>query len=264
MGELSALQEFMAAALQRTRALSTQPDVAKDVPSRIAGNERLSPVEQLDIYREQFWLRHVGALEEDYKTLAHVLGHDGFHALCEAYLGACPPDSFTLRDLGARLPEFVASTAPWKEDALVVDVARYEWAFVEAFDAPAAPPLDPAAIASASEDEWSRARLDLAPMLQRVRARFPVDALRAAVQKGEAPGRPEAKDLSLCVWRGPEAMKYLDVEPAAFALLERLATGEPLAAACEAVASCDPAVGEKVGGWFQQWAALGWIAKVNF
>jgi hypothetical protein len=101
-------------------------------------------------------------------------------------------------------------------------------------------------------------------MLQRVRARFPVDELRAAVQRGEKPERPAESDLRLCVWRGPDAMKYLDVEPGAFALLERLANGEPLSMACEAVAAEEPAVGEKVGAWFQQWAALGWIARVSF
>jgi hypothetical protein len=251
----------MAVALQRPRTIAEDRDLADRTPAVIAGNERLSPVEQLDIYREQFWLRHEGALEEDYKTLAHLLGHDGFHALCEAYLAACPPDSFTLRDLGARLPAFVET---WTSDALAGDLARYEWAFVEAFDAPSAPPLDTGAIASASEDDWARACLELAPMLQRVRARFPVDELRAAVQKDENPERPAPKDLCLCVWRGPDAMKYLDVEPSAFSLLERLAAGESLSLACEAVAASDPNVGEKVGGWFQQWAALGWIAKVSF
>ena len=59
-------------------------------------------------------------------------------------------------------------------------------------------------------------------------------------------------------------MKYLDIEPGAFALLERLARGEALSAACEAVAAEEPAVGEKVGPWFQEWAAYGWIADVSF
>ena len=264
MGELSAIQGFMELAVQRPRPLAEDARIARDTPAMIAGNDRLSPLEQLDIYREQFWLRHLGALEEDYKTLAYVLGDQGFRALCEAYLAACPPDSFTLRDLGARLPEFLATTLPWKDDALAADLARYEWAFVEAFDAPSAPPLDAARIASASEDDWARAKLELAPMLQRIRASFPVDELRAAVQKNETPERPARKDLCLCVWRAPDAMKYLDVEPSAFALLGRLAEGEALSSACEAIAESDPAVGEKVGAWFQQWASLGWIAHVHF
>jgi hypothetical protein len=239
-------------------------DLADRTREIVAGNERLSPVEQLDIYRQQFWLRHRDALREDYATVANVLGDEAFGALCEAYLGACPPDSFTLRDLGARLPDFVARTEPWARDALLIDLARYEWAFVDAFDAPDAAPLDAQAIAAATEDDWTRAKIELAPSVQRVCARYPVDEMRAAVQRGESPGRPAEKDVCLVVWRAPDAMKYLDVEPAAYALLARLATGEPLASASERVAQQDAAIGEKVGPWFRDWSGLGWIARVSF
>lgn len=261
---LSELQEFMADVLQKPRPLVEHAALAAATPGVIAGNERLSPVEQLDIYREQFWLRHTGALEEDYQTLLHVLGHAPFHSLCADYIAAHPPDAWSLRDLGAKLPEFLRTTSPFADDALVVDLARYEWAFVDAFDAPGTPPLDAAAIAAASEDDWARAKLELTPSVQLVRARFAVDELRAAVQRGESPARPEPKDVFLVVWRGPDAMKYLDVEPAALALLERLAKGEGLAVACEALATAEPAVEEKVGPWFQQWSQLGWIARVAF
>ncbi len=262
--ELRSLQEFMADVLQKPRPLAEHGELAGATPGVIAGNERLSPVEQLDIYREQFWLRHTGALEEDYTTLVHVLGHEAFHSMCADYIEAFPPDSWSLRDLGAKLPEFLEKTAQFADDPLIIDLARYEWAFVDAFDAPSAPPLDAAAIAAASEDEWSRAKLDLAPSVQLVHARFPVDELRAEVQKGESPERPPPKDVHLVVWRGPDAMKYLDVEPAALALLQRLARGEPLATACEAIAAEEPAIEEKVGAWFQQWSQLGWIARVVF
>jgi hypothetical protein len=261
---LREIQEFMVVVLQKPQPLASFEDLAKATPGIVAGNERLSPVEQLDIYREQFWLRHTGALEEDYRTLLHVMGHDAFHSLCADYLAAHPPDSFSLRDLGEKLPDFVSSAARYKDDDLVVDLARYEWAFVDAFDAPDAPPLDVAAIASASEDDWARAKIELAPSAQLVRARFPVDELRAAVQRDESPERPAPNDVFLVVWRGPDAMKYLDVEPAAYALLARLAAGESLSAACEAIAADEPAVEEKVGPWFQQWAAMGWIARVAF
>ena len=261
---LTEVQDFMAEVLQKPRPLAEHAALAEATPGLIAGSARLSPVEQLDIYREQFWLRHTGALEEDYRTLCHVLGHEAFHSLCADYIAAYPPDSFSLRDLGAKLPSFLETAEPWSGDTVAQDVARYEWAFVDSFDAPEAPPLDTTAIASASEDDWSRAKLELAPSVQLVRARFPVDELRAAVQRDETPPRPAAKDTFLVVWRGPDAMKYLDVEPAALALLQRLQKGEGLASACEAMAAEEPAVGEKVGPWFQQWSQLGWIARVVF
>ena len=261
--DLSAIQSFMERALQSTAPLADHPELAARTPSMIAGNERLSPVEQLDIYREQYWLRHEGALEEDFVSLVSLLGDDGFCALAHAYLAANPPDSYTLRDLGAKLAAFVESHAPYASDPLVADLARLEWAFVEAFDAPDAPPLDTSALATASEDDWARAKIVLHPSVQRVVLEHPADAYRAAARRGESPERPEKSRVHMIVYRGSESLQYIDVEPIAFALLERLAAGEPLALACERVAD-GADIEDRVGAWFQQWSSYGWIAEVRF
>ena len=261
---LGQIQAFMELALQKDAPLAEDAALALKTPSMIAGNSRLTPVEQLDIYREQFWLRHVGALDEDFKSIVHLLGDCKFHELCAAYLAAHPPDSYTLRDLGDNLPAFVAKTAPYSEDSLLVDLARLEWAFVEAYDAPDVPPLDPSRIASASEDDWARATIVLHPAVQRVVMQHPADAYRASVRKDETPEVPEVRTVHLIVYRNAEnTLQYIDVEPMAFALLERLAAGESLAAACERVAD-GADIEAKVGAWFQQWTSYRWISEVRF
>jgi hypothetical protein len=57
-------------------------------------------------------------------------------------------------------------------------------------------------------------------------------------------------------------MYYKRLEPAAFAILEALKAGEPLAVACargaEAPAPKAP-LGESIQKWFHDWTALGWI-----
>src|SRR5439155_1688555 len=83
-----------------------------------------------------------------------------------------PPDSFTLRDLGARLGELLESDPKFASDPLLAELARLEWCFVDAFDAADAPPLDPASIAAASEDDWPRARVALHPSVPRIAVRF--------------------------------------------------------------------------------------------
>src|SRR5215831_16934936 len=98
--------------------------MVEKAPAVATGNARLSPVEQLDIYREQFWLRHVGVMEEDFVSIVTLLGHDGFHDLARAYLTACPPRTFTLRDVGDRLADFVATDPAYQDDLLLADLAR--------------------------------------------------------------------------------------------------------------------------------------------
>jgi hypothetical protein len=262
---LEQTQAFFAGAIRSPQPVADQPGVPVRVPALVAGNARLSPADQLEIYREQFWLRHVGALEEDYVSVVYLLGHDGFHALAERYLAAHPPREFSLRELGARLPGFVAEDPTCKSDALVADCARLEWAFVEAFDAPDAAPVEAAAIASVPEDAWPLVRLSLHPSLQLVAMAHPAHEYRAGARAGTAPSRPPPRPTCVAVYRGPETLQYIEVDAPAYRLLRRLEAGDPLGEACEAVAA-DPDAGDleaRVGGWFQQWAASGWLTGIG-
>ena len=104
--------------------------------SFIAPNSRLTAFERLEIYNRQYWFRVLGALAEDFPAVRSLVGARAFEALSIAYLTAHPSRSFTLRNLGSRLPEWLAANPSFagRRHRLAVDVARIEWAFVEAFD----------------------------------------------------------------------------------------------------------------------------------
>jgi hypothetical protein len=265
MVTLDSMQTYFAKAIQAgpRDVQATDPAITAAV---VAGNARLSADAQLEIYREQFWLRHVNALVEDFATLHHLLGHDGFQRLCEDYLAAHPPTDFSLRDLGAKLPAFVESHSPYREDRLLADCARIEWAFVDAFDAPDAPPLDVSMLATLPEESWALLRLELHPSLQRVSLAYPADDLRAQVKAGEDAPRPEPEARCVAVYRGPDALQYVEIEPLAQALLDRLAKGATLGAACDDVATTEAitqVLEARIGEWFQLWAARGWISRIE-
>jgi len=265
---LAELQSFFVGAICQPTAVVEQPAALVGAPTHIAGNSRLTPTAQLEIYREQFWLRHVDALVEDFATIHQVLGHDAFNTLVERYLDAHPPTDFSLRDLGAKFPAFVETHEAYRDDPLLADCARLEWAFVDAFDAADVPPLDPSSIAAIPEDAWPSARLSFHPSVHRVSLSHPAHEYRAAVRKGEDPARPALRRVCVVVYRGPETLLYIEVEPLAFELLERLAAGESLGTACESIAADAGDAGaaeleEKVGGWFQTWAASGWVSAVT-
>lgn len=265
---LAEVQAFLGRAVLRESAVDEGTNASETV-KLVSRGIRLSPVEQVAIYREQFWLRHIGAMKEDFVTIDHLLGEEGFRAVCERYFAVHPPRSFTLRDLGDRFADFVKRTEPWASDPLVHACARLEWAFVEAFDAPDAPPLDSRSLADAPEDAWGRARITLHPSVQRVALSHPAQLYRRDVRDEKNPERPAAVPTYVVVYRGPEKLMYIDLEPLAFQLLERLGCGEPLAGACERAAVAAGVVDSselesKVGAWFQSWAAYGWISRVDF
>ena len=265
--DLASTQAMLADVLRSATPL-VEDDRARALAGTIAaGNERLSPVEQLEIYREQFFLRHLDTLRDDFRSLAHLLGDEPFAQLARTYLEAHPPSSFTLRDLGQAMPQHLMETEPWSQDPLLLDLALVEWAFVDAFDAPEAAPLDLATMQAIPEEAWPNVRLVLAPALQRLALAHRAHDYRLDVRSGGRPERPAPEESYVVVYRGVEVLHVADVDADAYALLDELARGTPLGEACEAAAETSGAPLDTfqagLGAWFQRWTALGWISRVD-
>jgi hypothetical protein len=149
--------------------------------SYISPNDRLSSFERLEIYNRQYWFRLISAVSEDFPTLNALLGPKRFDSLILAYLNENPSTSWTLRDLGARLPSFLEVHPEFTghRHRLAVDVARLEWAYVDAFDRKHRTPL-------ATEEAQAigpESKLSLQPHLQLLELSYPVDSLVLAVKK---------------------------------------------------------------------------------
>jgi len=270
MTSASALQTAMVDYLRRRRDLQNDEEARRFAEEHLGGNERLSAVAQLEIYREQFWLRHTGSLVEDFPGVGGIIGTEAWERLVEEYLLAHRPESFTLRDLGDRLPAFIAGAEWLEERALTFDMARLEWAHVEVFDAVDAPRLDPERLASVPEDAWEGARLVPDPGLRVLCFEYPVVALRRnlleAQKSGAAVPLPARAPCRIAVHRRQHLIHHDELEPAACALLEQIVLGLPLGVACErAAASLGitlEAIGEKLEGFFADWARRGYVVDV--
>jgi len=169
--------------------------VSSIAASYISPNDRLSSFERLEIYNRQYWFRLISAVSEDFPTLNALLGSRCFEPLMLAYIDENPSTSWTLRDLGAKLPQFLESHPEFagRRHRLAVDVARLEWAYVDAFDRKHRTPLTAEEANSIGPDS----RLFLQPHLQLLELSYPVDTLVLAVKKGA----PEAEIVSSAATR---------------------------------------------------------------
>lgn len=268
---LASLQRWVVEHLRSRRGLPQNDAVSAEAREHLTGNDRLRPVEQLEIYREQFWLRHTASLVEDFPGVGGILGQAEWEKLVEGYLETHSPTSWTLRELGRAFPDYVASRDDLPHRALCSDMARLEWRFIELFDATDCPPLDLAKLGSLPPSTLETGQLLLSPALCLLEVDFPVADLRqrliegrSAGASGEGPLIPEPKKQHLVLYRGQDRRLYhLPVGREAFALLEGLSRGLSLVAACEHALAEAPEHAERlernVGAWFQQWAKRGWI-----
>src|ERR1700719_3281921 len=190
--KLKALQRTMARAVMQPltfteRMQRTAPDgqpMRRYAERFIKTNDRLTSFERLEIYNRQYWFRLLSSMMEDFPGLRAVLGDRRFDAMCKAYLVDCPSRSFTLRNLGAQLESWLRKHPRWAgtKQALAVDIARLEWADIEAFDSAAEPALRPENLGS---DAGASLQLKLQPYVRLLDLKYPVDDLLLEVRKEE-------------------------------------------------------------------------------
>ena len=220
--------------------------MARVAASFIAPNTRLSAFDRLEIYNRQYWFRVLGALAEDFPALRSVIGSRAFDAMSVAYLNAHPNRSFTLRNLGSRLSDWLIANPHFagRRASLAVDVVRIEWAFIEAFDGAEHEPLTIEQIATLD----GSSHLALQPHLQLVELEYPVDDLVLNLHKQEkrqtteaglqhddqdhAPAKLPAlrrKPTWLAAHRVDFSVYYLRLKRGEFHTLRAISAGRPLA-----------------------------------
>jgi hypothetical protein len=250
----------------------------------IKPNDRLTSFERLEIYNRQYWFRVLTCLADDFPGLRAVLGEKRFDRLSEAYLAECPSRSFTLRNLGSRLPGWIEKHARFvrPHTRAALDMARLEWAQVVAFDGPREAPLQPQDLVEGFDP---RMKLRLQPYISLLALHFPVDDLLLEVNKDSEDGEAASNAVSdrrahasvrrfrslkpqaifLAVHRNDDSVYFRRLEPEAHALLAALRDGKSIAGAVTGAfrRSSMPAAerAETVREWFELWSALGWFCR---
>jgi Uncharacterized protein conserved in bacteria (DUF2063). len=285
---LDSLQREMAAAVMQPLTADEQMSAhAADgrsmravAESFIAPNSRLSAFERLEIYNRQYWFRVLGALAEDFTALAAVVGSSIFEKISVAYLAEHPSRSFSLRNLGSHLPEWLAEnpSVAGRRHRIAVDVARIEWAFVEAFDSAEREPLTLQQITTID----AGSRLALQPHVQLLALDYAADDLvlnlhkREKRQTSEAGVRHEGykerpasitrlrkRPTWVAAHRVDLVVYYRRLQREEFITLAAIARGETLIEALGLGFANSRISAEHqaalVKQWFATWAELGWI-----
>lgn len=277
---LETLQRTMAAAvmmpLTRDDTMrATTPDgqpMAVMAEGFVAPNSRLTAFERLEIYNQQYWFRVKDALREDFSALAAVVGEKRFDALAVEYLTAHPSRSFTLRNLGSRLVEWLAAhpVHAGRRVALALDVARMEWAHVEAFDAADAEPLTVHELGRVDGES----RLGLQPHLRLLALEHAVEDLVIDVHRRNDADKEMARVTRvprrktwLAVHRAEHSVFYRRLERAEFGILRALGRGAMLAEALEEGFAggrwSAKRQAAQVQAWFAHWAEMGWLCAAD-
>lgn len=272
---LSDLQHWM-----QTRIMSGDTTTL-DIPQVLHASSKLTAHERLDIYAAAYFARLQECLSEEFPALAATLGEEAFPALMHLYLSECPPQSYTLADLGRRLPQFLTEYAPlelgveqgwpaeWAE--FLIDLALLERTYAEVFDGPGiecAVPEPEIAWNAIPAEEIPLIRFRIDPSLRLLSLRSAVQDYASAIRHGQEAEFPAAGRVTLAVFRREYVVRRIELEAAEGELLSGLQQGLSLGTALARVVP-DSAVGPEVAWearlpvWFEQWGRRGWIRGVR-
>ncbi|HLH37227.1 MAG TPA: putative DNA-binding domain-containing protein [Alloacidobacterium sp.] len=293
MSELLEIQRRVAAAIMHPLTQQeTMPRKRHDGTSNkseadaiIKPNDRLTSFERLEIYNRQYWFRLYSSFEEDFPGLMAVIGRKKFDALTRAYLTDFPSRSFSLRNLGSQLENWLVTHRELIEPRadLALDMARLEWAHIEAFDSAAEPLIDADDLAEIHDGS----QLHLQPYLRVLQLKYPVDDLiidirsesgssdsssnNASIARKRRRARHvaalEPEDIYLALHRLENSVYYKRLNREDYRLLSALIAGEPIGRAID-LAFEDSAVPEDerasfLQAAFQTWSSLGWFTRTK-
>ena len=211
--------------LQREGALATS-----DLSFLVAPDERMDPVERLDVYADMYFYRLRDCLAEDFPKLEARLGPARWHNLVTDYLLAHPPTHFSLREAGRALPDFVDSHDLARDDTLLADLARLEWARVDVFDETDAQPLSRDELLERGSAEPETAQFALVPSARLLSLDPAALPLWKRLEEGAAPEdadlvAPAREICTVLVWRQAFAVLHRSLPPDEAQCLSALVRG---------------------------------------
>ena len=141
---------------------------------RIVGSDSRSAEASLEIYRGSVFGVLSSALAEVYPVCKKLVGSTFFEAMAARFIKHMCSRSPDLADYGGELPEFIETFPHANSVPYLPDVARLEWAWHRAFNAPDSERLDFRALSRIAETERNSFVFQLRPETALLESPFPV------------------------------------------------------------------------------------------
>lgn len=212
---------------------------APGIEVHVVGSARVPVETRLAIYAGAYGSRLIDALAGNYPALAALLGEEDFQSLGAKYVSTHDSPYFSIRHYGEALAEFLGGHPDYADVPLLAELARWEWALSEVFDAADAEPLGAEALARVAPADWAGLRFSWHPSVRRLALRWNAPQLWKALT--EETERPElsivATPVEWLAWRCGLKTYFRSLEPTEARILDAARSGHSFGELCELLAT---------------------------
>lgn len=224
----------------------------------IVDDEKVGVRKRLAIYFDAYRLRLIEALSAAYPKLKLLLGDDLFDTTARAYIRDYPSMYSNIRWYGDKLQLHLLFTLP--QHPIAADMAHFEWALANAFDAEDVAELTLQDLAGIPPENWGALQFGFQPALQIVPLHWNTVAVWKALDAEEVPPVPTACDgyTTWLIWRSDLNPQFRSMDKMEASALQMAMRGDRFAEICmslEDELSAEEATllaAQYLAGWLEQ------------
>jgi hypothetical protein len=241
----------------------TAPQAGHDIARMLTPGPLLTAAERLQIYRDGYRGRLVECLADDYAAVQFLLGEAVFESVAHDYIDEHPSRSPNLIAFGQLMPRFLTNRSD-TVGHFAADLARLEWAIVEAIHAAPSPPLTLDRLEHMTPEQWTVAKLVPAASVRVLRFDHAANAYYQAFRSETGPAASAPEPSATLVHRQGWAVWRTELTPPMARLLETIVSGAPLGEAlATSMADEDEGTQAQVTRWFRDWVGGGVFTSVE-
>lgn len=240
----------------------TEPRRAAILDS-IGDGPRADRATLFDVYVDAYRLRLADFVSNDFPVLRCHLGDEAFGRLVEDYVSWAPSRQRNARWYASSLPDFMRETAPWRTSHSACDLAQFERALADAFDAPDAPALGLDALGNVRVEDWPRLAFEFHPSVRVLDLATGTDGLYQCLVRGGEPTDAGGGEETILFWRSDDQSVYRDIGEAERLAFREAKHGKQFGDICTLLAfqNDDACVTQQVAGFLSQWFADGLVVR---